>query len=139
MSFPVDDHPDPDDVAFLEARLHESTQDQLGGEAPAELAVFVRKGGEIVAGIYGMTWQGTCELEHLWVDPERRHAGLGSALLVSAEQEARERGCTQVVLFSHEFQARSFYEARGYGVVGQVDDYPPGDAALWFRKPLPPP
>jgi GNAT superfamily N-acetyltransferase len=137
VSFPVDRHPDPDDVAFLEAQLNEATHTQVGGDPPVELAVFVRDdAGEMHAGVYGMTWQGTCELQHLWVSPDRREQGLGSALLEAAEQEAARRGCTQVVLFSHEFQARSFYEVRGYRVVGRVADYPHGDAALWFHKPL---
>ena len=50
--------------------------------------------------------------------------------------EASERGCRQIVFFTHQFQAPGFYEKRAYRVVGRVDDYPEGTAALWFLKTL---
>ena len=42
----------------------------LGEET--ELAIFVRDGGRIVAGISGWTWGDCCELQSLWVDPSLR-------------------------------------------------------------------
>jgi ribosomal protein S18 acetylase RimI-like enzyme len=101
-----------------------------------DLTVMARQDGQLVGGCHGGTWGGTCELQSLWVEPAHRHGGLGRGLLALAEREAQERGCHQVVLFTHQFQAPGFYEGLGYRVVGRVDDYPSGTAALWFRKPL---
>ena len=113
---------------------------QTSGHAPEEeLAAFVWEDGEIRAGVYGWTWGGCCEVHSLWVDRRDRRRGIGTMLLQAAESEARSRGCTQVVLFTHQMQAPGFYERRGYEVVGRVDDYPAGSAALWFRKGLDPP
>jgi ribosomal protein S18 acetylase RimI-like enzyme len=133
----VEDAPDPDDVAFLEAKVVESTLRSAGIDDDRDLAIFVREpDGEIVAGVSGGTWGGCCELSHLWVDDAARGQGLGSALVRAAEDEARHRGCTCVVLFTHDVQAPGFYERLGYETVGVVDDYPVGSAARWFRKQL---
>ena len=35
-----------------------------------------------------------------------------------------------MVLATHSFQARAFYQARGYRVVGAVDGYPRGHSQL---------
>ena len=107
-----------------------------------QLGIFVRdERGAVVAGIYGWTWGGCCELQHLWVDEARRGQGLATALVVAAEQEAARRDCRQVVLFTHAANAGrdgDRWTRQGYELVGRVDDYPVGDAALWFRKLLTP-
>ncbi len=142
MELVVDDDPDPADVAFLEARVAAETAAATGhgAEPETQLAILVRDdAGAVVAGISGWTWGGCCELQHLWVDDARRGDGLGTALLDAAEAEAARRGCTQVVLFTHAAIAgrdEQRYLRRGYELVGRVDDYPSGDAALWYRKRL---
>jgi GNAT superfamily N-acetyltransferase len=133
----VERQPDPREVVFLETKVNELSQSRLGGEAPVELAAFQRDDtGAVTAGIYGWTWGVTCELHHLWVHESMRGGGVGGELLTLAEAEANRRGCRQVLLFTHAFQAGHFYDRRGYVEVGRVDDYPDGDAALWLRKDL---
>ena len=46
------------------------------------------------------------------------------------------RGCTRVFLQTYSFQAKDFYQKLGYQVVGQLDDYPPGQSFYWMRKEL---
>jgi GNAT superfamily N-acetyltransferase len=72
----------------------------------------------------------------LFVDEDRRGAGLGSSLLAGAEEEARSRGCTQMLLATHTFQAPAFYAARGYQEQGRYADYPAGEAQVLLAKPL---
>jgi len=136
MDLSVEDDPDPLVAALLEAQVRRETVAACGHGDDVELAVLVRDGGAVRAGVYGWTWGGCCELESLWVEPSLRGQGLGSRLLAAAEAAALARGCRQVVLFTYEVQAPGFYERRGYEIVGRVDDYPAGAAALWFRKRL---
>ena len=108
----------------------------LGDEV--ELAIFVRVGHTVVAGISGWTWGDCCELQSLWVDESLRGNGLATRLLAAAESEAAARGCRQTVHFTYEFQARGFYERHGYQLIGRVPDFPSGTDVLWFQKDLAP-
>ena len=62
--------------------------------------------------------------------------GVGTQLLVAAEQEARQRGCVKVTVDTHSFQAPEFYRRHGYVEVGSINDYPAGYSYHFFRKPL---
>jgi GNAT superfamily N-acetyltransferase len=132
----VEDDPAADDIAAVDDALATFTVNAAGHGAPRPLAVFARRGDGIVGGIHGWTWGGCCELASLWVNEPMRGRGLGRALLTAAEDQARARGCHQVVLFTHSFQTPALYLGSGYDVVGEVEDYPAGSAAYWFRKRL---
>jgi GNAT superfamily N-acetyltransferase len=136
MDFVVDDDPDPLDVEFLETQIRREASAAMGLGDEVELAIFVRDGDRIVAGISGWTWGDCCELQSLWVDPAFGGRWLGSRLLVAAEAEAAARGCTQTVHFTFGFQARPLYERAGYELVGRVEDFPSGTDVLWYRKRL---
>jgi len=133
---PVD--PTPDDMQFLEDRIYEFNSSTTGITDGELLALFVREGGRIVAGICGNTWGGTCELRQFWVEESQRHRGLGTKLFQAAEHEARRRGCTQIVLMTFSFQAPAFYERHGFEVVATIDNHPLGWQNVVMRKALSP-
>ncbi|MCF2527096.1 GNAT family N-acetyltransferase [Yinghuangia soli] len=94
-------------------------------------------GGEVVGGVAGKTWAYWLHVDLLWVDKEHRGAGLGGQLLARAEEIARtEHGCTHVRLETWDFQAPEFYRKKGYAVVGEVHDYPPGVTEYILAKKL---
>ena len=70
------------------------------------------------------------------VTKELRSAGSGCALLHASEAEAITRGCLQIALATHTFQARGFYERHNYEVVGYLDQYPAGQGQHFMRKIL---
>jgi GNAT superfamily N-acetyltransferase len=135
----VDAHPAPEDVQFLEDQINAFNVAQTGfsGAGDILLSIMARDGaGQISAGVYGWTWGGCCEIRLLWVRPELRGQGYGRGLLQAAEQEARRRGCGQLVLDTHSFQAPEFYQKLGYEIVGVVDEYPRGHKKYYLRKSL---
>lgn len=124
-------------VELLEERLHEfnvATTRIADGQG---LGLFVRDArGELIAAAAGHTWGETCELKQVWVHPESRRQGLGRRLIEAAVAEAERRGCRQLVLSTHSFQAPEFYRKLGFEEVGRLADYPRGHAQVFMRKPL---
>jgi GNAT superfamily N-acetyltransferase len=134
----VEDNPDPRDLEFLETQIRREASTAMGLGDEAELAIFVRDAGRIVAGISGWTWGDCCELQSLWVEPSLRGRWLGTRLLAAAETEAAARGCSQTVHFTYAFQAGRLYKRSGYELVGRVEGFPSGTDVLWYHKRLNP-
>jgi GNAT superfamily N-acetyltransferase len=134
----VDAHPAPADVEFLEDQINTFNVARTGisGDGDILLSILLRDDGQIIAGVYGFTWGGCCDIRYLWVRSDLRGQGYGRGLLEAAEQEARRRGCGQMVLDTHSFQAPEFYQRLGYEIVGVVDDYPRGHKKYYLKKRL---
>jgi len=133
----IDSTPTPDEVQYLEDRLYDFNSEATCITDGRCLAVFVRDdGGRIVGGICGNTWGGTFEIRQFWVEESRRGQGLGTKLFLTAEQEARRRGCCQIVLATFSFQAPAFYARQGFEIVAVLDDHPRGHKNLLMRKRL---
>lgn len=94
---------------------------------------------EVMGGLLGEIWGGWLHVTYLWVAAPARRAGHGSRLLAAAEAYAVERGCIGVLLGSHSFQARPFYERRGYRMFAELADYPQGHALYFLTKRFPAP
>lgn len=135
----IGDHLEDGVEAWLSRQMYAFNVETTGITDGRELAAVVRDAaGEIVAALAGHTWGGTAEVNYLWVREPDRYRGHGRRLLQLAEAEAAARGCTQIVLDTHSFQAPRFYERLGYAVVGVVEGYPAGHRKLWLRKALAP-
>jgi GNAT superfamily N-acetyltransferase len=123
--------------AFLGDRIHEFNVDATGYVDGALLGACIHdEAGQVIAGLSGHTWGGCCEISHLWVHARHRAKGHGSALLQAAEAQAVLRGCTQVVLTTHSFQAPGFYERFGYARQCAIEDRPRGHSNIVFTKRL---
>jgi GNAT superfamily N-acetyltransferase len=90
----------------------------------------------VVGGLLGHTRWNWLYVAKLWVDDRARGRGIGTQLLMAAEELARSRGCTDVSLDTFEYQARPFYEKLGYELFGTLDGYPPGYRQFYLRKRL---
>ena len=135
--FEVTAEPAAEDLSFLGSRLYAFNVASTGIDDGVLLGIFLRDAnGEIVAGLNGHTWGGTCEIDRVWVIDERRRHGTGTKLLQAAEEESRRRGCRQIVLRTHSFQAAPFYERLGFEEVGRYTDYPRGYDDIFLRKTL---
>jgi ribosomal protein S18 acetylase RimI-like enzyme len=92
--------------------------------------------GAILAAAAGHSWGGTAELKQVWVHPTLRGRGLGRSLVQAAEAEARRRGCAQLLLSTHSFQAPDFYRKLGFERLAEIADYPAGHSHVLLRKRL---
>lgn len=124
--------------SFLAERVYEFNSRTTGLFDGKAIAGSLKDGsGRIVAAVTGHTWGGTCQVTYLWVDEPKRGSGLGRALMKAVEAEARRRGCTQVIVFTHSFQAPGLYERLGYSRQATIPNYPSGHAQLLYIKQLP--
>ena len=133
----IEEHPNPRDLDFVSDQLDAFNIAITGIDDWHALAIFVRDDdGQIAAGLTGGTWAGYLEVRYLWVREDRRGQGLGRRLLLAAEQEARARGCTQVLLDTHDFQAPEFYQKLGYSVFGVFEGIGGRYNRYYLRKQL---
>ena len=124
-SLQIEVEPASKDIRFLEGRLYDYNVEQTGSGDGQWLSIFVRDdAGEIAAGLHGWTWCGACRVQSLWVRQNLRRQGYGQRLLGAAEQEARARGCDQLLLDTFSFQAPLFYKKLGYEVIAVVEGFP---------------
>jgi len=92
--------------------------------------------GRIVGGLWGRTSYDWLFVELLVVPETMRGQGIGTELMRRAESEAIARGCHNAWLDTFEFQARGFYEKRGYSCFGELAEYPPGFSRFFMKKSL---
>ena len=134
----IEVEPAPKDIRSLDDSLYNYNVEQTGSDDGKWLSIFVRDDtGGIVAGLHGWTWCGACKVERLWVRQDLRRQGYGQRLLAAAEQEARARGCHQLLLDTFSFQAPLFYKKLGFEVIGVVEGFPrPPHSEYHLRKTL---
>jgi GNAT superfamily N-acetyltransferase len=125
-------HDDPDGADRIAARLIDTGLGEANDAAAAlhevrPLACHARDAaGQIVGGAVGRTWGACCELQQLWVTPERRRGGIGAALVRRFEALAAQRGCTVFYLETFSFQAPALYRRLGYEVAATIAGFAPG-------------
>ena len=132
----LDDAP-LDDIVELEAHIDAFNMRVTGIDDARLLSILLKRAdGTLYAGLHGHTWGGTCQIKLLWVAEDARGRGLGSTLLKVAEEEARQRGCKQIMLATHSFQAPDFYARHGFETAATLVDNPAGHADILMIKRL---
>jgi hypothetical protein len=77
----LDDNPSDRDVYFLDDRIKEFNEPATGITDGRLVSWFLRdERGEIIAGLYGLTWSGACEVRCLWVREDCRKRAMALLL-----------------------------------------------------------
>ncbi|QUI21307.1 GNAT family N-acetyltransferase [Vallitalea pronyensis] len=80
----------------------------------------------VVGGVYGYLIQDYLYVSRLWVDEAYRGNDIATKLMNLIEDEAKEKGYKHAYLGTCTFQAKGFYEKRGYKVKMIVSNCPKG-------------
>lgn len=129
------DSPAPGTFQTLVRLLDASSRSLIGPAQPRLLVIPIRgDDGTIAGGFWGATMFEWMHVGLLFVPESLRGQGVGSALMATAEDEARKRGCRGGFVDTFSFQAGPFYEKLGYTRFGTLEDYPPGHSQLYFSK-----
>lgn len=97
---------------------------------------YLDKQHELVAGISGHVFGNWLLISWLWCAESARGNGLADSLLTSLENAAIEMGAVKAQLDTLDFQAKPFYEKRGYQVKYQLNNYPLSGTRYFMEKPL---
>jgi GNAT superfamily N-acetyltransferase len=110
---------------------------QIGRRKWKNVAISIRNdAGEIVGGVTGEVWSDWLFVQLLWLDEAYRGHDLATRAMDALEDEARAFGAKHAYLDTFSFQARPFYEKRGYRVFGQLENYPDEHTRYWLTKAL---
>ena len=127
LVFSSSDTPPDADVLAIDNGLEQYNLSVAPLSQVMRLASFATdSSGHVVGGAVGRTWGSCCELLQLWVEPNRRSAGVGSRLLRRFEEHAARRGCMVFYLTTLTFQAPNFYRKHGYASLAEISGYPDG-------------
>lgn len=131
--------PDAEAMAQVRGGLQAFNQTWIGDYAYHDFALYARDRLEQLAGgMFGHSGMGWLYIDYLWLADGQRGNGLGAHLLALAEDQARQRGCIGVFLYTYSFQAPGFYQKQGYELLGVLDDCPPGHQRFYLKKRLAP-
>ncbi len=124
------------DDAILEEGLYEHIA--ANNQPPYQedpLAIVIRDEDDTpIAGLKGTSFWDWMFVDLLWVAKEHRGQGAGAELLAAAEEEAIRRDCHSIYLWTHDFQAKDYYQKFGYEEFAALPDFPRGSARIGFMK-----
>jgi GNAT superfamily N-acetyltransferase len=131
------DKPTSDDREAVLSRL---TAFNAQNGYPADtrpVAILLKdEAGDTVGGLWGRTNFDWLFVEFLVVPEQLRGRDFGTKLMDEAERMAVERGCVGAWLTTFSFQARSFYEKRGYAAFGELPNSPRDNVRIFMSKRL---
>jgi ribosomal protein S18 acetylase RimI-like enzyme len=127
----------PEDRSRITDAIDRWNMETTGVHEFHQIAIFLRDEDDVIrGGITGGIWGGWLHVVGLWVDPDVRGRNFGRELVEAAETEARTVGARHAFLETHSFQAPGLYQKLGYVPFGEIEDYPPGESQVFFRKRL---
>lgn len=135
LSISIEERADPAAIERLDNIINHYNCSVMNSDYRPLTFLLRDAAGEVVGGLHGKTEWGWLYVQTLAVQEEYRSRGYGTQLLELAEREARARGCHDVFLDTFSFQARPFYEERGYELFGVLENF--GEHTRYFlRKKL---
>lgn len=107
------------------------------GEKVSPLSIFLKdEANTIRGGVVAYLQSDSIHIDIVWVDEEIRGQGHGKKLLKTAEEEAKNHGCSFSTVNTMDFQAEGFYLKYGYERICEFKNYILGHTRVFLRKKL---
>ena len=112
------------DIAEIYEMLKEYNLSKREKSNNVPIGVFLEdEANNKLAGLTGETFGLWLCVKYLFVSEKLRGQGIGSEILMAAEDEAKKRGCKYVFVDTFSFQAPGFYIKHGYKEVFALENY----------------
>jgi GNAT superfamily N-acetyltransferase len=100
----VTDKADPIAQRVIRAGLSQYNREMAGHNDARSLSVLMSDpdSGKVIGGLLGRTSLGLFFIDLLFLPKTLRGNGVGSEVIRRAEAEAKERGCSTAVLYTHD-------------------------------------
>lgn len=103
---------------------------------PLQIAAYDSE-NRLLGGLLASTQMSWLKIDIMAVRDDRRRSGVGRELVLSAEAEAKSRGCRYAFVDTMSYQASDFYRKCGYTLCGEIPDWDShGHTKHYFRKNL---
>ncbi|WP_143061981.1 GNAT family N-acetyltransferase [Faunimonas pinastri] len=106
----------------------------------ADVRFFVARSGDVALGCGGYVRisDSAAEMKRLFVDPQARGQGVGSALIAAIERSASKEGATTLLLETgvQSAKARHLYRRLGYREQEAFPPYAPDPLSIFMGKEL---
>jgi len=136
LTCPEAREPQAEAVIHCGLAAYNTTRFRPSDNTTLDILVRDENSGEILGGLLGHTSYRLFFLDLFYLPEGLRGAGLGSRIIVLAEDEARRRGCTAAFVYTVTFQAPEFYERHGYRRFGESACPPDGATRIFLSKTL---
>ncbi|MBE3093890.1 MAG: GNAT family N-acetyltransferase, partial [Actinobacteria bacterium] len=125
MSF--NNNPSDSEIQYIKDELKLFNDRIVGDDNHKQINIIVKNDrDEIIGGLIGGTYWEWLHIDRFWVHENYRSQGIGKSVLKLAEDEAKNRGCNNVHLDTHDFQAVNFYKKQGYIIRCELNNLPNG-------------
>lgn len=128
--------PSPAELEAISSNLSAFNEADVGPARREPVAVVVRDGASVIAGVSGYTAWGWLYVQWLWIAEGHRGQRLADRMLELAEAEARARGCHSAYIDTFNPVALKVYLRAGYVPFGELEDFPVGRTRTFLQKPL---
>ena len=123
LAWQVTETPTDADLATISNGVVHFGRTLAVGGNPRQLACFVHEGETMVAGGSGRTEFSRLFVLYLWVQENKRNAGLGAEVLTKLEEAARDRDCRDSMIETLNDRTASLYGRLGYQTIAMVPSY----------------
>ncbi len=135
MNFRITDDGNQNDIDEIHNMLKSYNLSKREKSENIPLGVYYEdETGKKLAGLTGNLFGNWLCINYLFVSENLRNQGIGSKIIITAENEARNRGCKYVFVDTFSFQAPAFYEKMGYRCVFSLTNYPYTEERHYYIK-----
>ena len=135
ISISIDTNPSEKDNNCIRKKL-QAFNDNCTGVTATQYSVFAKEKGAILGGAVCYFDENSIYITLLWVDEDRRGAGIGEQIMALAEEEGIKQGAVYSTLDTFDFQTEGFYQKCGYERIGVIPAYLGKYDRIFMRKKL---